>query len=230
MNHDDLKTKARGLSIGLFGADLGNLRRAAQNIAEWDCNILHFDVMDGVFVPEMIGGPGFVAATDIGMLIDVHLMVQNPVDHVDSYINAGADIITVHAESNNAAEAIVRIKAAEKTACRPVLAGLALMPDTTLNEAAPLLALKPDIILVLSFDPRGAPVDIPTACQRLTDLRALAPDAVLSFEGGVTKETIDEIAACGPDMMVSSNAILDVKKPKRAYDAMLKALAKCIKT
>ena len=224
MNHDDLKSRARGLSIGLFAADLGNLRRAAQNIAEWDCRILHFDVMDGVFVPQMIGGPGFVAATDIGVLSDVHLMVQNPVDHIDSYVKAGADIITVHAESDNAAEAIAQIKAAEKTACRPVLAGLALMPGTSLESAAPLLALAPDMILVLSLDPRGTPADITAACQRLTELRSLAPDAVLAFDGGVTKDSIEEIAACGPDMVVSGSAVLGVKKPKRAYEAMLKTL------
>lgn len=225
MNHNDLKSRTRGLSIGLFASDLGNLRRSAQNIAEWGCNILHFDVMDGVFVAEMIGGPGFVAATDVGMLRAVHLMVQNPKTHIDSYIRAGADIITVHAESDNAAEAIERIKAAEKTACRPVLTGLALMPGTPLEQAAPLLALAPDMILVLSRDPRGTSADIAAACARVTELRSIAPDAVLAFEGGVTKETIEEIAACAPDVVVSGSAILSVKKPKRAYDAMLKALA-----
>ncbi len=221
MTRDDLKSKISGISIGLFAADLGNLRRAAQNIAEWKCKTLHFDVMDGVFVPNMIGGPGFVAAMDVGMLRDVHLMVKNPVDHVDSYIKAGADLITIHAESENAAEAIKAIQTSE----RPILAGLALMPGTTLDEAAPLLALEPDVILVLSFDPRGSiPIDITATCARLTELRSLAPDCVLAFDGGVTRDSIVEIAACAPDMMVSGSAVLGAKKPKRAYAAMLKAL------
>lgn len=221
MTKNDLKSSAKGISIGLFAADLGNLRRAAQNIAEWGCKTLHFDVMDGVFVPGMIGGPGFVAAMDVGMLRDVHLLVQDPAAHVASYIKAGADLITVHAESDNAADAIMAIKATEK----PVLAGLALMPGTTLEEAAPLLALAPDVILVLSFDPRGSlPIDITATCARVTELRKLAPDAVLAFDGGVTRDSIAKIATCAPDMVVSGSAVLGAKKPKRAYAAMVKAL------
>ncbi|WP_456391319.1 ribulose-phosphate 3-epimerase [Profundibacter sp.] len=221
MNIKDLKSRTRGISLGLFSADLGNLRRTAQNVAEWGCKSLHFDVMDGVFVPQMTGGPGFVAAMDVGMLRDVHLMVQNPADHVESYIKAGADMITVHAESDGAAEAIEKIKASE----RPVLAGLALMPGTTLTDAAPLLALNPDMILVLSFDPRGSiPIGITATCARVTELRSVAPDAVLAFDGGVTKDSITEIAACAPDMVVSGSAVMGAKKPKRAYTAMRKAL------
>ncbi len=220
MSIDDLKSRAKGISLGLFAADLGNLRRAAQNVAEWDCDILHFDIMDGVFVPQMIGGPGFVAAMDLGLLRDVHLMVQDPAAHVESYIKAGADMITVHAESDNAAEAIKIIQASE----RPVMAGLALMPGTTLDDAAPLLALNPDMILVLSLDPRGTPADITAACARLTALREIAPDAMLAFDGGVTLDSIAEIAACAPDMVVSGSAVLGAKKPKRAFAAMVKAL------
>ena len=220
MNINDLKSRAKGISLGLFAADLGNLRRAAQNVAEWDCDILHFDIMDGVFVPQMIGGPGFVAAMDLGLLRDVHLMVQDPAAHVESYIKAGADMITVHAESDNATEAIKIIQASE----RPVMAGLALMPGTTLEDAAPLLALNPDMILVLSLDPRGTPSDITAACTRLTELREIAPDSALAFDGGVTLDSITEIAACAPDMVVSGSAVLGAKKPKRAFAAMVKAL------
>ncbi|WP_428542322.1 ribulose phosphate epimerase [Profundibacter sp.] len=220
MSIDDLKSRAKGISLGLFAADLGNLRRAAQNVAEWGCNILHFDIMDGVFVPQMIGGPGFVAAMDLGLLRDVHLMVQNPAAHVESYIKAGADMITVHAESDNATEAIKIIQASN----RPVMAGLALMPGTTLEDAAPLLALNPDMILVLSLDPRGTRADITAACTRLTELRETAPNAVLAFDGGVTLDSITEIAACAPDMVVSGSAVLGAKKPKRAFAAMVKAL------
>lgn len=221
MTRNDLKSKISGISIGLFAADLGNLRRSAQNIAEWGCKSLHFDVMDGVFVPQMLGGAGFVSAMDVGMLRDVHLMVQNPADHVGHYIKAGADMITVQAESDTAAVAIERIQSSERT----VLAGLALMPGTTLEQAKPLLALAPDMITVLTFDPRGnIPIDITSACARITELRSLAPEAVLVFDGGVTQDSIAEIAACAPDMVVSGSAILTAKKPKRAYAAMLKML------
>ena len=99
------------------------------------------------------------------------------------------------------------------------------MPGTTLDEAAPLLALAPDMILVLSFDPRGSiPIDIAGTCARVTELRSIAPDAVLAFDGGVTKDSIAEISTCAPDIVVSGSAVLGAKKPKRAYTAMVKAL------
>lgn len=219
MTHS-LRARARGISLGLYAADLGDLRGAANRAVGWGCGILHFDVMDGVFVPGMTAGPGFVASLDSGALRDVHLMVENPAEHVASYVKAGADLITVQAESNGAGEAIAAIRAA---ADRPVLAGLALMPGTSLDEVCDLLDMKPDMILVLSLDPRTKnPPDITAACARITELRARfgADGPLLAFDGGVTLDTIGEIAACGPDMIVSGSAVLGAPDPKSAFQAM----------
>lgn len=220
MTKNNVKSRAKGVSVEMFAADLGNLRRAAQNIAEWDCHSLHFDVVDGVFAPDMVGGPGFVAALDVGLLRDVHLMVQNPVDHVASYLDAGADIITVQAEANMAAEAIKLVQDADKN----VLAGLAIMPGTSLQDVAALLALQPDLILVPSMDLRDKQRDIGAACARLVELRGLVPDCLLAFEGGVTRENIAEISASGPDIVICGRAVLEANKPKRAFIALAKAL------
>lgn len=225
MNIEELKSKCQGISLGMFAADLGDLRSAAVDVTEWGCNILHFDIMDGVFVPAMIGGPAMVAALDTAALRDVHLMIENPADHVASYVKAGADIIVVHGESNDAGKAIENIRAAAKEAGRPVLAGLGLMPGTDLADVADLLGMKPDMILVLSLDPRTKnPPDITQACARLNELRQMAPDAVLAFDGGVTQNSINEIAAANPDMVVSGSAVLGAKNPKMAYAEMLAAL------
>ncbi len=222
----ELRARARGVSLGLYAADLGNLRAAAELAVGWGCTILHYDVMDGVFVPGMTAGPGLVAATDIGLLRDVHLMVQNPADHVGSYVSAGADMITVHAESNGAGDAIKAIRKAADAADRPVLAGLALMPGTSLDSVSGLLDMDPDMILVLSLDPRDkAPPDIATACARVAALRArLGPQApLLAFDGGVTLDSIAEIAACAPDMIVSGSAVLGAPDPKTAFEIMARA-------
>lgn len=220
MSINDLKNRAKGISVELFAADLGNLRRAAQNVAEWDCKTLHFGVVDGVFAPEMVGGPGFVAAMDVGLLRDVRLMVQNPVDHVAGYLEAGADMITIQAESADAAEAIKIIQGSGKA----VLAGLAVMPGTSLQDAAPLLALNPDVILLPTMDLRDKQRDIAATCARLTELRAQLPDCLLAIEGGVNRENIAEICASGPDIVICGRAILEANKPKRAYIALVKAL------
>ncbi len=221
---NDLKSRAKGISLGLYAGDFGDLRGVARHAADWGCGILHYDVMDGVFVPGMTAGPGVVAATDVGLLRDVHLMVRDPLAHVGSYIKAGADMICVHAECDNAGAAMGAIQSAD----RPVLAGLALMPGTTLETAGELLDLNPDMILVLSLDPRNrtAP-DIATACSRMCELRArFGPNGpVLAFDGGVTQNSIGEIAASAPDMIVSGSAVLRAPDPESAYAAMVSAHA-----
>ncbi len=221
---DTLKSRATGISLGVFAADAGNLRSAAKTAMGWGCDILHFDIMDGVFVPAMIGGPAFVKALNTGALRDVHLMVENPADHVASYVKAGADIIVVHAESNDPAAAINKIRAAARDADRTVIAGLAFMPDTPLDEVSDLLGLNPEMILVLSLDPRTKnPPDITKACARVAELRTLAPEALLAFDGGVTLDSITEIRACKPDMIVSGSAVLGAKNPERAFAQMAKS-------
>jgi ribulose-phosphate 3-epimerase len=222
--HNSLKTQATGISLGIMAADQGDLRTAARQTAGWGCNILHFDVMDGVFVPAMTAGPANVKALETGQLRDVHLMIENPSLHVASYVRAGADMITVHAEAPDAADAITTIRAAAIAAERPVLTGLALMPGTSLDDATDLLALKPDMILILSLDPRTRnPPDLTAACARVAELRKRAPDTVLAFDGGVTHDTLPVIAAAKPDMIVSGSAVFGASDPKTAFEAMARA-------
>ncbi len=122
-----------GLSLGVFAADLGRLREAARQAAAWGAAALHFDVMDGVFTPAITGGPGFVAALDVGSPRDVHLMVDAPSRKIAAFAEAGADIISVHAEAPDALEAMGRVREASVRLGRPILAGLGLMPDTSVE-------------------------------------------------------------------------------------------------
>jgi len=222
-----LRARLSGLSLGVFAADCGRLRDAAEQAAAWGAAALHFDVMDGVFVPAITGGPGFVAALDVGLPRDVHLMVERPSRCVDGFADAGADVITVHAEAPDAAEAIGRIRAASARLGRPILAGLALMPDTAVEAAQAPLDQAPDLILVLAVDPRRrAPPAIAAACEMLAALRAdqrgVAP--LLAFDGGVTVATIDAIAASAPDLVVSGSAVFSASDPKVAFARLAIAL------
>ena len=224
---ESLKERCRGISLGIFAGDPGNLRGDAEAAASWGCDILHFDVMDGVFVPQISGGPGFVKALTGNMIRDVHLMVQRPADHVAGFVAAGSDIVTVQAESEAPAEAIRRIREAAKAADRPVLAGLCLLPDTPLDEAGDLLAMQPDLVLVAALDPRGKqPADIGRACGRVAELRRhFGPDGpLIQFDGGVTAGTIGEIAGAGPDLVVSGSAVLRAGDPAAAFRGMKDAL------
>ncbi|OUS04176.1 hypothetical protein A9Q96_14535 [Rhodobacterales bacterium 52_120_T64] len=223
---ENLKARSHGISLGIFAADAGNMREAALEASGWGCGIIHFDIMDGVFVPQMTGGAGFVKSIDVGAVRDVHLMIDNPEQHAAAFVAAGADIITVHAEAKGAAEAIMAIRAAAAAAERPVLVGLGLVPDTSPDDVQGLLDMKPDMILVLSLDPRTKnPPDISAACAKLTSLRERfgSNGPILAFDGGVTLKSIDEIAACKPDMIVSGSAVFGAGDPSASFNTMARS-------
>ena len=222
-----LRDRMSGLSLGMFAADHGRLRAAAEQVATWGAAALHFDVMDGVFVPAITGGPGFVAALDVGLPRDVHLMVEAPSRQVAAFAEAGADAITVHAEAPDAAAAIAGIRAAAGRLGRPILAGLALMPDTGVDAAAALLDLAPDLVLVLAVDPRRkAPPAIDPALAKLARLKARqgAGAALFAFDGGVTLATIDTVATGMPDLVVSGSAVFAAPDPRTAFARLAAAL------
>lgn len=210
-------SRLHGLSLGLFAADCGRLRNAAEHAVAWGATALHFDVMDGAFAPAITGGSSFVAALDVGLPRDVHLMVDRPSRHVAAFAEAGADLITVHAEASDALDAIVATRAAAARLGRPILVGLGLMPDSEIDAFPELLAAAPDLILVLAVDPRRkAPPTIERACDKLVALRARPwkTPPLFAFDGGVTLGTIDAIASCAPDIVVSGSAVFAASDPK----------------
>ncbi|MEM6461992.1 MAG: ribulose phosphate epimerase [Pseudomonadota bacterium] len=220
---DTLKRRCRGICLGIFAGDPGNLRGNAEAAAGWGCDILHFDVMDGIFVPQISAGPAFVKALAGSMIRDVHLMVQRPSEQVAGFVAAGADIVTVQAESEGATQALRRIRSAAQDAQRPVLAGVCLLPDTSLAEAAELLTMEPDLVLVAALDPRGKqPPDVRRACARVVELRQRFDEngPLIQFDGGVTAETIAEIASAAPDMVVSGSAVMRAEDPAAAFRRM----------
>lgn len=228
VSHNTLRRRCRGISAGIFAAPLAALGAAVEDLARWGAGPVHFDIMDGVFVPQITGGPAFVAALGAGMVRDVHLMVADPSAHIDAFADAGADIITVHAESDTAIDALAAIRRAETRLARPILAGLAVMPSTALDTLGPLLAAAPDLLLVLALDPRSTtPADLETAGARLERLREMtaATRPILAIDGGVTKATVATAAACRPDIIVSGSAIFGAAEPEVALSQLTRVWA-----
>ncbi len=207
--------------MGIFAGDLCNLTSEAEDAWRWGCRILHFDVMDGVFVPQLTGGAGFLSGLAGGMVKDVHLMVHRPADHVAHFVAAGADIVTVHAESEGADVAIDKIRSAAMGANREVLAGVSLMPETSFEDAKHVLSKGPDLFLVLALDPRNKePADIVRACCRVEAVRKRFPNCLVAFDGGVTLETMPEIARVQPDIVVSGSAIMGAQDRRETFRSM----------
>ena len=193
---------------------------------------MHFDVMDGHFVPPLTVGASFVKAIRTTLLKDVHLMIQEPLDKVQDYATAGADMITVHIESTSHVHRVLQKIHELKNANDPergIARGIALNPGTPVSVLEPLLD-DVDIIFLLAVNPGfSGQKFIGATVERFGEVRTMVrragKDILLGIDGGVTRGNINEIAALGPDIVVSGSAIFDGKAAEENLQAMLGALA-----
>lgn len=211
------------LSVGVNPADPLHLGRDLDSLAEAGVTLFHIDVMDGVFCPAMTVGPAFVTAVaGAGFPVDVHLMIDEPLPKVSAYADAGAQRITFHVEADRHPHRVLH-----ELAGRGILRGVALCPGTPVQTVEPLLG-DLESVLVLSVDPgwSGAAFSpgTPSRVQAVRELIAGRPIEV-GVDGAITRENLLEVAALGPDLIVSGSAVFADGHPARNARFMLDALA-----
>jgi ribulose-phosphate 3-epimerase len=222
-----MKEKARHLleggphvSIGVLTADLLRLGEELALLEEAGAELVHVDVMDGVFCPQLTVGPPFVAALTGPFLKDVHLMIDEPESKVDAYVAAGADVIAFNLEGTRHPHRVLQALAAAD-----VVAGVALNPGTPLQAVEPLLDLV-DYVLLLAVNPgwSGQRFAESTA-GRIRELRELTAgrDVLVGVDGGITKDNVAAVAAMGPDLIVTGSAVFDGKAPLENARFMIEA-------
>lgn len=196
------------IAPSLLAADFMHLEDDVKRCHSSGSTVLHCDVMDGHFVPNLTFGPPIISQLRkiTALELDVHLMIETPERSIEQYASAGADAITVHVEvSPHLHRTLARIK---ELGCK---AGVALNPSTPVSSIEHVLSLC-DIVLIMSVNPGfGGQKFIPIALEKLASLRVLQQsgrgDFMVSVDGGVDVTTAPLVVEAGAERLVSGSAL-----------------------
>lgn len=198
------------LSPSLLSADFSNLGSEIKKIESNQGGAVHIDVMDGSFVPEITyGEPVIRSIRKLTKLpFDVHLMVDKPELHIDSFVNAGADWVTFHFEATNHAHRIIQMLHEKGKK-----AGVAICPGTSISVLSEILPCA-DIILVMTVNPGwGGQKLIPSCVEKVAQLKSYREEHglnyMISVDGGVNNDTLKAVLDAGTDIVVSGSCFFN---------------------
>lgn len=225
---DNCKGKAEGSGISnassrkiriapsVLAADFANLAEDVKRVEEGGAELLHIDVMDGHFVPNITIGPAIVKTLKgkTKLLLDVHLMINDPQKFIPAFAEAGSDIITVHTEvldNTKVKDAIAQIKSLG------IKAGISLNPPTPLSAIEHILG-DVDMVLVMSVNPGfGGQQFMPDVLPKLTELRKKIGDVIdIEIDGGINDKNAKDAIKAGADILVAGTYIFKSKDIKEA--------------
>jgi len=208
----------------ILSADFARLGAQVQEVLDAGARIIHVDVMDGHFVPQITIGPLVVSSLreqteQAGALLDVHLMIERPERHVADFVKAGANSITVHAESTPHvayATSLVREQGGS--------VGVAINPATPI-EAVSEIASEIDLVLCMTINPGWAGQRlVEHTLEKVSRLRETLPESVaLQVDGGVDPNTAPRCREAGANLFVAGSAVFGAPDPAEAYRAIVEA-------
>jgi len=189
------------IAPSLLSADFVRLAEAVTRVEDAGADWLHVDVMDGHFVPNLtVGLPVVKALESVARRpLDVHIMISNPLEFAERYVQAGADVLTCHLETGP--EALGAIRAAGGRA------GLAVNPET---DVAPVRDLLPqlDMVLVMSVHPGfGGQTFMPEVLPKIEAIRGWGYEGDVEIDGGIAPDTVGDAAAAGANVFVAGSAV-----------------------
>ncbi|SKA69218.1 ribulose-phosphate 3-epimerase [Desulfobaculum bizertense] len=212
------------LSPSLLSSDFGRLAEELKALEEAQLKWVHWDVMDGNFVPNITLGAPIIKALrkNSSLFFDVHLMIEQPERYLEDFAKAGADLICVHAEATHHLERTVSEISRLGAKC-----AVALNPATPLS-AIEYLIPQLDMVLIMSVNPGfGGQKFIPFSMQKIRELSALRnvlnPNMLIQVDGGCTPENTPELVEAGADVLVSGSAFFGFPPYAERHQTFLKA-------
>jgi len=206
------------ISPSILSADFSQLGNEIRKLEEGGADMIHVDVMDGHFVPNLTIGPPVIKALKkhSSVLFDVHLMISPVHDYIEAYSDAGADIITIHPEAtNNLKSSILKIKELKKKV------GVSLNPGTQIDTIIDFLE-QIDLVLIMSVNPGfGGQKFMPEVLTKVKELKKIQKEKGLNFDieidGGINFDNAKTVIEAGANILVSGTTIFksnngDIKK------------------
>jgi ribulose-phosphate 3-epimerase len=201
-------------SVGVLSADWTSMGAELHRLEEARADYAHFDVMDGCFCPQLTVGPPVIAALPTVLRKDVHLMIDEPLDKVGAYVEAGADVVTIHVESTRHPHRVLQALGHMRTrGGTAITRGIALNPGTAVGAIEPLLD-SVELVLVLAVNPGwGGQRFLPETERRLETVRAMVGGrgrhVMIGVDGGITRANVAAVAAMEVDLIVTGSAVFD---------------------
>ena len=211
------------ISASILSADFACLGDEINRAVSRGCDMIHFDVMDGHFVPNISYGVPVLKSlkkcTD--KPYDVHLMISNPIDYVDAFADAGADIITFHVEADSDIAATI-----EKVKAHGIKVGLTLKPATPAEEVFPYIN-DIDMVLVMTVEPGfGGQSFMGDMMKKITVLRnkllETGKTADIQVDGGINEDTVSVASRAGANVFVAGSAVFCTDSYEKAISSLRK--------
>lgn len=210
------------ISPSMLACDYANIQRELEKCEKGGADLIHLDVMDGHFVPNIsIGAPVISAMKKVCKVpFDVHLMISHPYDYIDDFIAAGADIISFHTECQSDID-----KTIDKIISGGAKAALAVKPATEIEAVYPYLD-KLSMVLVMTVEPGfGGQSFMESTMPKIEKLRAKCPGLDIQVDGGINTETVKIAGKAGANVFVAGSAVFKSQDPAKTI-RMLKENAR----